>query len=147
MIPPIRSSRACRTARSQPRNPAATLAMPRSNATLASPRAQRLPWELRYPSLAVRPLLRESGTTLGVKGSALRLKLKKVDRLGPRTAIRRDDILTFTFGLACILTNVFMIYNSTYSMRRSLSHFLLLSSICIDPTTFNIPLGHSALLL
>jgi hypothetical protein len=141
MIPPIRSSRACRLARSKPRNPVAIRATPRSNATtLASPRAQKLPWELRYPSLAVRSLLRESGTTLGAKGSVIDVKLEKLDRPGPRTTIRRDDILTFY--IQTHLQSYFTIYNSRYITCRELFRIFncLLSSNCMDPTMFNIPL-------
>jgi hypothetical protein len=123
MIPRIRSSRACRPVRSKPRNPAATRATLRSNATLVvSPRAQMLPWELRYPLLAVWSLLRESGTTLGAKDSVLHIKHKRLDRLGPlydHTKRRYPHIL-HSDSPAYILTNVFTIYNSSYKACEDL---------------------------
>src|SRR5258708_15415050 len=101
MTPPIRFSRAYRPARSQPRNLAATRATPRSTATQDSPRAQKLPWELRYPSSAVRSLLLECGTTLGAKDVIIYIEVKKPDRLQLCTTTPRDDIFVF-----CIRTRL-----------------------------------------
>src|SRR6266403_3281174 len=97
MTPPIRISRACRPARSRPRNPAATRATPRSTATLASPRAQKLPWQLHYPSLVVQLLLRECCTTLDAKGTDIYMKVNKSDRLGLLTVIGYEETIPSHF--------------------------------------------------
>ena len=65
MTPLIRSSHACRLARSQPRSQAANRATPRSLATLASSQMQKWPWGSCYLSLALRSSSWERGTTTG----------------------------------------------------------------------------------
>ena len=87
MTPLIRSSLACRLARLQPRNPAATRAMPRSPATLAYPQPQKLPWGFHCPSLVLHSLLRERGTTIGAKD--IEIYIEKLDPFGLRITWRR----------------------------------------------------------